>query len=288
MIEISFSKMHGLHNSFIIMNDLSNYLSTNFNLNSLSKELCSKHSGLGADGLVLLSLASSKDKFDADLKMNIFNADGSEAMMCGNAIRCLAKHAYDEDILKKKKITFETLGGLIHTTLLENEVDKARVKVNLGIPHLENTEELGLNLGDWEKGSELGVQLISIGNRHLVLFVDDFNFDYHKKANEIQKAYSAINVEFVKLMGNNKVEMRVIEAGVGETLACGTGACASAVASIQKKLVPGKMVLVKLKGGELEILWQNSNEVFMTGEAKLVAKGTYFLEETNHLKPHLK
>ncbi len=273
MLAINFTKMHGLKNSFIIVEDFSNHLTTTLQLSSLAKIFTSPAEGIGADGLVLLKPPLIGEN-DYDLEMVIFNPDGSEAKMCGNAIRCLAKYVYDKKIIKKKKLVFKTKSGLIKTNLLKNQNPAALVKVDMGVPKVIRSFK--------RRGSEYF--LVSMGNLHLIKLVKDFDFNYLSEAKELQKdeafAGENVNVEFVKLNSTaDKIFLRVIEAGVGETLACGTGACATAALFIQKGWVARKRIMVDLLGGELEIIWSEGKNLFMIGEATRVAEGTFLLTD---------
>ncbi len=275
MLEIEFTKMHGLHNSFVIMNDFSNYFtqSGNEKLASLAKIVCSYQKGIGADGLVIVKLPPSIEE-DYDLEMLIFNSDGSEAKMCGNAIRCLAKYAVDEKITQKKKLIFKTKSGPISTQLLSNQKNSALVRVDMGVPTIKTPFSF----------NQTTYYPLSIGNQHAVQLVDNFNFPYQELAGNLQKQKEhfsqSVNVEFIVVdPKKNHITMRVVEAGVGETLACGTGACASAVIAINQKKINSNKVTVSLLGGDLEIIWQNQKNVLMTGLTTLVAKGTFYLEK---------
>ena len=228
-----FQKWHGLGNDFILIEGSLK------NPNFLAKKLCDRHFGIGADGLVLI-LPSTK----ADYRMRIFNPDSSEAEMCGNAIRCVAKY------INKKSIRVETLAGIIEPELLSN----GQVKVNMGKPN---------HIGDFNQ-----ITAISIGNPHAVLFVKNFDFDWQKKGREIENNIKLFpkktNVEFVRVIDKNNLEVKVWERGAGATLACGTGACAAAFASFLKKKTNNK-VNVYLPGGKLKI--EIKDNIYMTGPA---------------------
>jgi len=234
-----FQKWHGLGNDFILIEGSLK------NPNFLAKKLCNRHLGIGADGLVLV-LPSKK----ADYKMRIFNPDSSEAEMCGNAIRCVAKY------LGKKKIKVETLAGIIEPELLSN----GQAKVNMGKPK---------HVGDFGK-----ITAISIGNPHAVLFVKNFDFDWQKKGREIENNIKLFpkktNVEFVKIINKNNLEIKVWERGAGPTLACGTGACAAAFASFLKNKT-NRQVNAHLPGGKLKI--EIKDNIYMTGPAIKVFQG---------------
>ncbi|MFH1392176.1 MAG: diaminopimelate epimerase [bacterium] len=238
---MKFQKWHGLGNDFVLVGDLEGKIK---NPSFLSKKLCDRHFGIGADGLILI-LPGTK----GDCQMRIFNPDGSEAEMCGNAIRCLAKY------MNKKSIRVETLAGIIETKLKNNLVE-----VNMGEP-----KHLG-NFGQ--------ITAISLGNPHAVLFVRNFDFNWQKKGQEIENNIKLFpkktNVEFVKVIDKNNLEVKVWERGAGATLACGTGACAVAFASFLKKKTQNK-VNVHLPGGKLKI--EIKDNIYMTGSAKKIFEG---------------
>ena len=278
MLEINFTKMHGLKNSFVILEDFSNYLTNTFHMDALAKTMTSKEEGIGADGLVLLKLPVNGGEV-YDLKMVIFNRDGSEAKMCGNAIRCLAKYAYEKEVIKKKKLIFKTKSGFIKTSLMQNKGVMAMVKVDMGRPTIIRSLTI----------KECKYFLVSMGNLHVIRLVENFDFDYQQEALALQKNGvhfpENINVEFVKISPEgNEIFLRVIEAGVGETPACGTGACASAALAIQEGWVKRNRVTVKVLGGTLDIIWSNRENIFMTGEASKIGEGVFFLEEKPFLK----
>lgn len=278
---IKFTKMHGLGNDFICMNyeDVGKS-----DLKIFSKFMCDRHFGIGADGVVLL------DKSEiADCKMRIFNSDGTEAEMCGNGIRCLAKYVYDQNIVRKKKITIETLAGIKEVEYkLENDKIMA-VRVNMGIPELdidklpvcvpknykyqENKCKLQIKVQD----KEMVGLFLSTGNPHTVIEIKDVaNFPVAKygKLVENHKYFpQKTNVEFVEIIDENNIKVRVWERGVGETLACGTGAVASAFAMYKENKVSNK-VSVMLEGGKLNIdIDTKTNEVYMEGNAINVFEG---------------
>ncbi len=257
-----FTKYHGLGNDFIFLDGAT--AQGVKDPAALARRLCNRRTGIGADGLVLL-LPSQK----ADIRMRIINSDGSEAEMCGNASRCVPLHLLKNGLTQKKQITLETLAGLIKTEVLDEK--QGLVRVNMG-PARETVLPFCVKLGGqtWE-----GTQ-VSMGNPHFVVFVENAeNFPVAEVGPMLETAPAfpqKTNVEFVQVLNKNTVRMRVWERGAGITQACGTGACASAVACILNKLT-GPRVTVKLDGGELIIEWPDEQEVFMTGPAQLVFKG---------------
>lgn len=244
----------------------------------LAKYMSDRHFGVGADGLILI-LPSSK----ADFSMRMFNADGSEAEMCGNGIRCVAKFVYDKCLTDKKIITVDTKAGI--KTLTLNVVGKYvdTVKVDMGIPKYESecipvisNTKIAKNLKIEILDKIFDVTCVSMGNPHTVIFVDDVDsFDIKKYGKLIEKNEmfpQRTNVEFVEIKDNSNIKMRVWERGTGETLVCGTGACASVVACVLNGLT-SRNVRVQLLGGNLDILYNDNNHVYMTGPAKTVFEG---------------
>ena len=279
---IHFSKLHGIGNHFIIIdirkNKLENYLSK-FHLNSISSlaiKLCDVKTGVGSDGIILLSESSING---VALKMQIINADGSEPEMCGNGIRCLAKYAYDRKIVDYKYFKIETLAGIMEAKVLEHGENISNIEINMGKPLFIDKN---INSSVYSEKSHIQIQnrnyyYVSMGNPHAVTFVKDYDFDYlgiGKSVENNQKIFPhKTNVEFIRVLSDNEIEMRVWERGCGETEACGTGACASVVvAMLQKKVDSNNSILVHLKGGTLCIQWK-SHGVMMAGPAELVYEG---------------
>lgn len=272
---LEFTKMQGLGNDYIYIDATKIRIK---NPNMLAKYMSDRHFGVGADGLILI-LPSSK----ADFSMRMFNADGSEAEMCGNGIRCVAKFVYDKCLTDKKIITVDTKAGI--KTLTLNVVGKYvdTVKVDMGIPKYESecipvisNTKIAKNLKIEILDKIFDVTCVSMGNPHTVIFVDDVDsFDVKKYGELIEKNEmfpQRTNVEFVEIKDNLNIKMRVWERGTGETLACGTGACASVVACVLNGLTSCN-VRVKLLGGNLDILYNDNNHVYMTGPAKTVFEG---------------
>jgi diaminopimelate epimerase len=290
-LRLNFIKMHGLGNDFILVDCVNQRINTfRLDLKMLSVNLCDRRFGIGADQLILLE----KSKI-ADFKMRIFNKDGSEVEMCGNGIRCLAKYVWDNKLSNKDTLDIETLAGLIRPQKVND-----MVKVDMGEP-IFKAEMIPVDLKKWslkEKISDLlkrykdkGVVLdfpitvknkifkvtcVSMGNPHAVIYVKDLKKFPVTEIGPIIENYiyfpKKTNVEFVKVLNDNEVEMRVWERGAGETLACGTGASATAVVSHLKRLT-SRRVKVRLLGGELFIEWGDDNHVYMTGPATKVFTG---------------
>jgi len=274
---VQFWKMHGLGNDFIIIDNRDGRIGE-AEAAGLARRLCERRLSVGADGLLLLSNSSV-----ADMRMQTFNADGSEAEMCGNGVRCFAKYCYENGIGKKKEFAVETLAGVKHVWLaVENETVKA-VKVDMGTPEWDRSkipmqgqgtcinEDLRVDEENYK------VTCLSMGNPHCVIFVenvDEFPVEYVGPIIENHEAFpKRTNVEFVQVLRRNELKVRVWERGCGETLACGTGACASAVAAHRLGFAQPKVKVHGL-GGILEI--SVANHVYMTGPAEKVFEGKLF------------
>ena len=275
-MKLEFTKMHGSGNDYIFINCMRMNLDSP---ESLSVFLSDRHFGVGGDGIVLI-LGSDQ----ADARMRMFNLDGSEGKMCGNAIRCVAKYLYDNGIVHKLEMNIETLSGIKKLFLSTHNGLVSFVKVNMGIAELA-PEKIPVKLSGENviarritvKDSEYTVTCVSMGNPHAVVFCDDIEkLNLIKIGAEIENHVlfpDRVNVEFVELMGQNELKMRVWERGSGETLSCGTGACASAVAAVLNGYCEkGQDIKVMLTGGELVVNYDGAN-VFMTGECKKVFDG---------------
>ena len=249
------------------------------NESSLAQFVSNRNFGIGSDGLILICKSDV-----ADFKMRMFNSDGSEAEMCGNGIRCVGKFVFDKGLTNKTEVKIETLAGIktLKLNIKKGKVSTARV--DMGEPILEPKEIPVISNEDIVKNLEISAEnrnfrftCVSMGNPHAITFVDDTkNFDVEKygKVIEVDKNFPRkINVEFIEVIDKNNIKMRVWERGAGETLACGTGACASTVACILNGLTDRK-VNVELLGGTLEIEWnKEDNHVYMTGPAVTVFEG---------------
>lgn len=277
-IMIKFTKMQGAGNDYIYINVMEQKID---NLNELSKKMSDRHFGIGSDGIILI------DKSDvADFKMRIFNSDGSEAEMCGNGIRCVGKYVYDKGLTKKDILKIETNAGIKELKL---NIENGKVKtaeVDMGEPILEadkipviSSENPVKDLEIEAEGRRFKFTCISMGNPHAITFVDDVdNFDIEKygKLIEVNKLFPhRTNVEFAEIVDKSNIKMRVWERGAGETLACGTGSCATAVAANINGLTNRK-VNIKLLGGTLNINWnEKNNHVYMTGPAETICEGIW-------------
>lgn len=269
---IFFTKMQGIGNDFIIINNIDRKIL--YDYSKLSEYMCNRHFGIGADGVIYIEKSNT-----ADFKMRIFNSDGSEAEMCGNGIRCFAKYLYQNKITKKKEIDIETLAGIKNVKLIFEEEKISYVEVNMGEPCFEyskipvfSKEEKDFLIIDNAK-----VYPVSFGNPHCVKFVENVeNIDIKIDGNKIENYKyfpNKTNVEFVEIINEKEIKVRVWERGVGETLACGTGACAAAVISQKEKGLKNE-ILVHLNGGILKIQYDEKNKlVYMIGEAEEVFTG---------------
>lgn len=279
---MQFTKMHGLGNDFVLVDGFTEDIN-NLDVNQLAKKVCDRHFGVGADGLVLVL---SAQKEEADFRMRIFNPDGSEPEMCGNAIRCFGKYLYEKGLTDKTEIKVETLAGIIIPELQIKDGEVKTVKVDMGKPGLHSSE-IPISGIDKDKvvkekldveGEEYEITAVSMGNPHCVIFVEDVAefpvTEVGPKIEEHPRFPEKTNVEFIEVINSSEIKMRVWERGAGVTLACGTGACGSAVASILNDLTE-REVEVHLLGGDLTIEWAEDNHVYMSGPAKEVFTGKW-------------
>jgi diaminopimelate epimerase len=279
-----FFKMQGLGNDYVYIDCING--KEPIDIKNLTNRLSNRHFGVGSDGLILLCRSKA-----ADLKMRMFNSDGSEAQMCGNGIRCVAKLAYELGLICEEITTIETLSGI--KTLKLNIVNgKVKtVEVDMGAPILEATkipvsssakiEDKKVKAEVKVKNKKIELTCVSMGNPHAVTFVNNIkNFKVAEYGPILENADifpEKANIEFVEVVDKNNIKMRVWERGSGETLACGTGACSSVVASRLNGYTDRK-VNVQLLGGNLEIEWKPNNHVHMTGPAVTVFKGEWIDE----------
>ncbi len=277
---MKFTKMHGCGNDYIYIDGNKEHISE-AQKPEIVKKLSDRHFGIGGDGVIFIN---PSDRDDADFEMEMYNADGSRAEMCGNGIRCVAKYVYDKGLTDKKKISIVSAGKVKKLCLTIQDKKVILVKVNMGAPELLaknipviSEQEQIINESIVVKGTEYRMTCVSMGNPHAVVFVDDVdNLEINKIGPYFENHEcfpKRTNTEFVKIIDSHTVQMRVWERGTGETLACGTGACATVVACILNGLTK-EQVTVKLLGGELEIFWdRNENLVYMTGPATHVFDG---------------
>jgi diaminopimelate epimerase len=274
---MKFWKMHGLGNDYIVIDNRNEKISDT-EAAELAQKLCERRFSVGADGLLLVSNSSL-----ADVKMLIFNADGSEAEMCGNGIRCFAKYCYENNIAKKNELTVETLAGIKRTWLTVEDNTVISIMVDMGAPTLDRSKIPMLGQGtcineDLQvNGEQYKVTCLSVGNPHCVIFVDnldDFPVQIMGPKIENHKFFpKKINAEFVQVLNRNELKVRVWERGCGETLACGTGACAAVAAGNLLRKV-GNKVRVHLLGGDLEV--EYAERLFLSGPAEKVFEGKLF------------
>lgn len=282
---MKFTKMHGIGNDYIYVNCFEEKVD---NPEKVSIYVSDRRKGIGSDGLVLI-MPSDK----ADFRMRIFNADGSEAMMCGNATRCIGKYVYDKGLTDKTEITLETNSGIKYLTLFPENGKVEFVEVDMGkailtpkdIP-VNSDKESFISEPVEVDGKEYKITCVSMGNPHAIVYMDDINnlelekigpsFENHKLFPD------RINTEFIEVIDSQTLKMRVWERGSGETFACGTGACASVVASVLNGYCNhDEEVTVHLRGGDLKITWNSDGTVIMKGPAALICDGDI---DVSHIK----
>ncbi|MCH5178039.1 MAG: diaminopimelate epimerase [Prevotellaceae bacterium] len=281
MSKIKFTKMHGAGNDYIYVDAMQYPLA---HPEKLAVEWSAPHTGIGSDGLILIDRSEV-----ADFKMRMFNNDGSEGIMCGNGVRCVGKFVYDKGLTSSKSVTVETLGGIKVLQLTTDNNNKVtKVRVDMGRPSLHNKEQLANDSGSMTEGlvqadgrDYIGT-FVCMGNPHFVIFVDDIeaiDLTTEGRALETHSIFSQrCNIEFAEVRDSGVIRTRVWERGTGITLACGTGACATAVAAI----VTGKAIgraTIAMDGGDLEIEWDGSENLYMTGPAATVFDGE--IEDSN-------
>lgn len=279
-MELDFFKMQGLGNDFIILDDRDGSIQSHVPYPALSKLLCSRHFGIGADGIILI-LGSN----DHDIKFRIFNSDGSQAQMCGNGMRCFAKILYENNIILQKRMRVDTKAGTVIPELITDEDGHVNsVRVDMGEPILlcrdipfESPNEKAIEETLWVGDIEYSITTVSMGNPHAVVFVDDISkVDVKKIGTSIEthdRFPEKTNVEFIEVVNSRELKMKVWERGAGITLACGTGACAALVAAHLTGRAQASAT-IHLDGGDLEIQWdKKSNHIFKTGPATLVFQG---------------
>ncbi|SET34121.1 diaminopimelate epimerase [Oceanobacillus limi] len=281
-MEIPYIKMHGLGNSYIYL-DLFQFEIEEDQLATLAQEVSNVNTGIGSDGLILIHPSEV-----AEVGMRIFNKDGSEGMSCGNGLRCTAKYAYEYGIVDRPNFKIETKAGIVEAEILVEEGKVNDITVNMGSPIL-NRSAIPM-LGDDDKhvinerfaigDRDLHVTAVSMGNPHAVYFVDDIEqaplYDLGPIIEKDERFPEGVNVEFIEVLSENELNFRVWERGSGVTQACGTGACAAAVASIlNNNARKNETITVHLLGGDLQIKWDENDQVWMTGGADIIATGVY-------------
>jgi diaminopimelate epimerase len=277
VVAVKFWKMHGLGNDYLVI-DNRNLQIADVEAAGLARRLCARRFSVGADGLLLVETSTA-----ANAKMRIFNADGSEAEMCGNGIRCFAKYCYENNIAKKQELTVETLAGIKRLWLTVEDGAVASVKVDMGTPTLERSKIPMTGTGKFVNetlqvnGEQYKATCLSVGNPHCVIFVegvDDFPVQQLGPKIENHKFFpKRTNVEFAQVVSKNELKLRVWERGCGETLACGTGACATVAAANMLGKTNSK-VKVHLLGGFLEV--EYAEHLFLSGAAENVYEGKLF------------
>ncbi len=276
---MKFTKMHGIGNDYIYINCFEENVT---DPEKVSVILSDVRKGIGSDGLVLI-MPSDK----ADFRMRIFNADGSEAMMCGNATRCIGKYVYEKGMTDKTEVTLETNSGIKYLRLFPDENNRVElIRVDMGKAVLE-TSKIPVN-SDAERfisvptevdGRIYKITCVSMGNPHAVVFMDSIaDLDLEKIGPRFENHRlfpNRINTEFIRVIDERTLDMRVWERGSGETFACGTGACASVVAAVLNGYCKhDEEILIHLRGGDLRITYQSDETVLMTGPAEFICDGT--------------
>lgn len=277
---LHFTKMHGIGNDYIYINGFEETLPED--LSALAIQMCPRQFSVGGDGVIFILPSKI-----ADVRMRMFNRDGSEAEMCGNGIRCVAAYSYDRGLCDRTQMTIETLGGIKNAALTLDSLGRTdTVRIDMGEPMLSGADIPSVFEGNpvlmrplQALGKAWPVTLVNMSNPHAVIFVEDVDTAPVQTVGPVLEADQAFsqrcNIEFVQVVDRGHISMRVWERGAGETLACGTGASASVVASVLNGLT-GRTVTVKLLGGELKIVWdEKTNHVSMTGPIAYVYDGTF-------------
>lgn len=274
---MKFTKMQGAGNDYVYVDCFKEKVDDPA---KTAIKVSNRNFGIGSDGLILI-MPSDK----ADVRMRMFNSDGSESEMCGNGIRCVAKYAYDHGLVSKREITAETGAGILTLQLFPNDLNKIdKVRVNMGLPRLTRKEIPMLGEPDLQVVNEplnilhttFQITCVSMGNPHCIIFVEDVEGFPVEKYGPLIENHDLFprrtNVEFVQVLSRTEVRQRTWERGAGETLACGTGASAVTVAGVLNGLTERK-ILNHLSGGDLEMEWPENGPVFMTGPAVEVFRG---------------
>jgi len=277
--------MHGLGNNYIYVNTFEEQLEEG-QLADIARQVSNVYTGIGSDGLILIC---PSDK--AEVKMRIFNNDGSEGKNCGNGLRCVAKYAFEHNLVKEKTFKIETLSGLVEATIHVEDNQVNLITIDMGSPRLSKAE-IPMEGGGSEQtisesiefsGQQYDVTAVSMGNPHLIFYVDNINTAPVTTLGPIvekdPRFPEGVNVEFVEVVSKNELHFRVWERGSGVTQACGTGACAAVVSSVLNKHTnQGEETVVHLAGGDLMINWTNDGNVLMTGPAEVICTGTFYIK----------
>lgn len=276
---MKFTKMHGCGNDYVYFDCTENEIADE---KAAAIALSDRHFGIGGDGIILI-----KKSPNADFEMVMYNADGSRGAMCGNGVRCVAKYVYDNGLTDKTNISIESMGAIKYIDVQVENAEVVSAKVDMGTPKLKSADipvncndEKAINKEITIDGRKFNMTCISMGNPHAVLFIDehpkDFDLNHYGALLEGNTDIfpDRVNAEFAKIIDRKNIEMRVYERGSGETLACGTGSCATAVAAILNGLTDNE-VTIHLLGGDLKISWSGNEKdsVFMTGPATTVFSG---------------
>lgn len=278
--EVRFTKMHGAGNDYIYINGFEGVPE---DLTELAREVSDRHFGIGSDGLVVI-MPSEK----ADFRMRMFNSDGSEAEMCGNATRCIGKYVYERGLTDKDTFTLETLAGIKTLKLSVTDGTVNKVTVDMGAPELRpemvparsDSRDAKINETEIINGKSYGITAVSMGNPHAVIFTDRITDDQVLVEGPVLECADIFprkaNIEFAEVMDRGHIRMRVWERGTGETLACGTGACATAVAAALNGLTDRSVDII-LTGGTLHVDWdETTGHVMMSGPAEFICDGVFY------------
>ena len=276
----TFYKYHGLGNDFILLDNRDSSINA---ASQMAEKMCNRFFGIGADGLILAENSNS-----ADIRMIIYNSDGSRAEMCGNGLRCFAKFAYEKLGIKKEQMAVETDSGILYAGIILKDLTVFAIKVNMGRPIFES-EKIPCTLEKHPvinhelnaRGKTYKVTSLLLGVPHTVIFTDEIEDEavvVNGRIVENNEIFpEKTNVNFVKVVNNKEIVLRTWERGAGYTYACGTGACASVVAGILNGMLQDN-VLVHLRGGDLKIGWPDKGDVYMEGPAEEVFEGNYLLK----------
>jgi diaminopimelate epimerase len=283
MSQFSFTKMHGLGNSYIYVNMFEETIPESL-LSPLAVKVSNVNTGIGADGMILICPSEV-----APVKMRIFNSDGSEGKNCGNGLRCVAKYAYEHGMVKERSFFIETLSGLVKAEVAVENGTVTNVTIDMGKPRLKRSE-IPMIGPEAERvvaepfevdGQLYEITAVSMGNPHVIFYVDDINKAPVTTLGPIvekdERFPEGVNVEFIEVVNDQELHFRVWERGSGVTQACGTGACAAVVASVLNgKTARNKETVVHLAGGDLTITWTDEGNVRMTGPAETICTGVYY------------
>lgn len=284
---MKFNKFHSLGNDFLIVDQSEVAALSEKDLGDLARKICERHTGVGADGLLLISV---KDKARGLVGFRIFNADGSEAEISGNGLRCAAAYLYSQQKIEGPRVTFETPAGHRESELIEKSEDRFMIKIEMGSPRL-TSKEIPFDDGSFHERlidyalminrKAYPVTVVSLGNPHCAVFVDRFpaRIEWHQLGREIESHPffpNRTNIEFIRVLSRDEIEVLFWERGVGETLSSGSGSCAAAVASILKSLTNRK-VRVKTSMGQLMVEW-GKDKVYQAGPAEFAFIGSFLLK----------